>query len=243
MSLPETATRTEFARILGCRPSYVTELGKAGRLVLTANGRRVRVAESIARIEATRDPAKAGVAARHAAARAARRTSAAAASRRDAGAGAPSSLDPSAATTSGQDNAVACKSSQDTVAATPSSQDTSAEPITEPLDFPPDSASAERRARALADKEEALARRAQRENLLAEGQLAHVGEVVGGVAAIVTSLRTALESMPDQLAPQLAATTDEARIRVLLAEHLEHLMASASRDLHQLGQPGRGDQA
>ncbi len=69
MSYPETATFKAFAEIFGCRPSYVTELRKSGRLVLTDDGRAVRVAESIARIEATRDPSRAGVGLRHAAQR------------------------------------------------------------------------------------------------------------------------------------------------------------------------------
>lgn len=60
-----TAGFREFASIIGCKPSYVTELRKAGRLVLTDNGRRVVVADSIRLIEETRDPSKAGVAARH----------------------------------------------------------------------------------------------------------------------------------------------------------------------------------
>src|SRR5690348_2338572 len=49
----EIATFAEFAARLGCKRSYVTELRKAGRLVLTDDG-KVKVAESIARIEATR---------------------------------------------------------------------------------------------------------------------------------------------------------------------------------------------
>lgn len=65
----ETASFAEFASRLGCKRGYVTELRKADRLVLTEDGRRVRVAESLARIDATRDPSKRGVAARHAAAR------------------------------------------------------------------------------------------------------------------------------------------------------------------------------
>lgn len=65
--LPETATFAEFAKILRCTRSYVTKLRKLDRLVL--EGRRVRVAESIERIDTTRDPSKRGVAARHAAAR------------------------------------------------------------------------------------------------------------------------------------------------------------------------------
>lgn len=69
MTYPGIATFKVFAEIIGCRPSYVTALRKSGRLVLTDDGRAVRVAESIARIEATRDPSRAGVADRHAAQR------------------------------------------------------------------------------------------------------------------------------------------------------------------------------
>lgn len=68
---PAELSLRDFAAHIGCRPSYVTELKRVGRLVLTEDGKRVRVAESIALIEATRDPARAGVAERHAAARAA----------------------------------------------------------------------------------------------------------------------------------------------------------------------------
>lgn len=71
MTTPAELTRSEFATLAGYKPSYVTELAKAGRLVLTEDGKRVRVAESLALIEATRDPARQGVADRHAAARAA----------------------------------------------------------------------------------------------------------------------------------------------------------------------------
>jgi hypothetical protein len=67
--LPETASLREFAGYVPCKPSYVTELKRTGRLVL--DGKRVRVAESLQRIQDTSDPAKQAVAARHAAARAA----------------------------------------------------------------------------------------------------------------------------------------------------------------------------
>jgi hypothetical protein len=77
MTLPDTATFAEFARIAKFRPSYITELKAVGRLVLTADGKRVRVAESLKRIDDTKDPAKIGVARRHAAARVASAASAA----------------------------------------------------------------------------------------------------------------------------------------------------------------------
>ncbi|MBL8302628.1 MAG: hypothetical protein JNM26_07645 [Ideonella sp.] len=66
MTTPATLTQRQFADHIGCRPSYVTKLKQEGRLVLTDDAKRVRVAESIARIEATRDPAKRAVAERHA---------------------------------------------------------------------------------------------------------------------------------------------------------------------------------
>jgi hypothetical protein len=65
-----TASFKGFAHILGERsPSYVTQLKAEGRLVLTPDGKRVKVAESLALIRETADPSKAGVAARHEAAR------------------------------------------------------------------------------------------------------------------------------------------------------------------------------
>jgi hypothetical protein len=69
MSAPETASFSEFARLAGFRPSYVTQLKRDGRLILTGDGKAVRVVESMARIKATADPARVDVAARHAAAR------------------------------------------------------------------------------------------------------------------------------------------------------------------------------
>lgn len=64
-----TVSLKAFARILGCKPSYVTQLKGEERLVLSADGKRVRVEESLALIRGTSDPSKAGVAERHAAAR------------------------------------------------------------------------------------------------------------------------------------------------------------------------------
>lgn len=68
MAAPESLKLREFAARMGWRPSYVTQLKADGRLVLSADG-RVLVAESIARIRETADPAKFAVAAHHAAKR------------------------------------------------------------------------------------------------------------------------------------------------------------------------------
>lgn len=71
MTAPETLTPREFAARLGYKPNYGNQLAKDGRLVFAPDGKRVLVAESIARFEATKDPSRQGVADRHAAGRAA----------------------------------------------------------------------------------------------------------------------------------------------------------------------------
>jgi hypothetical protein len=79
MNATAEMTLSEFANHLGKKGSWVTQLKQDGRLVLTDDGKRVRVAESVARIEATRDPSMQGVADHHAAARAVKATAPAAA--------------------------------------------------------------------------------------------------------------------------------------------------------------------
>ncbi|OGB68584.1 hypothetical protein C6P61_09725 [Malikia spinosa] len=66
MTAPEQLSKRAFADRIGVKPSYVRQLEIDGRLVLTPDGKAVLVAESIARIEATRDPSKQAVAERHA---------------------------------------------------------------------------------------------------------------------------------------------------------------------------------
>lgn len=69
-TVPDTVMDlTAFCARINVKRSYGTQLKKEGRLVLTPDGKGVLVEASIARIEATRDPSKAGVAARHAAER------------------------------------------------------------------------------------------------------------------------------------------------------------------------------
>jgi hypothetical protein len=63
-----TSTLREFADLLGVKPSYVTKLKQADRLVLLEDG-RVDVEASQQRIEDTRDPNRDDVQRRHAEAR------------------------------------------------------------------------------------------------------------------------------------------------------------------------------
>lgn len=177
-----TASFAGFARILGERsPSYVTQLKDAGRLVLTDDGKRVRVQESIALIKSTSDPSKAGVVARHAAGR---------------------TSEPEAPVDDdGEDQAGA----------------------------PTYDGHSTRRSRALADKAEWDAKAAERDYLESMGQLLKAGDVEAAVAGAAATLRTSLENLPNTLAPELAAATDEARVRVILGEAVEHALEEVSR--------------
>lgn len=69
MTTPTIMSVPEFAEHIGCKRQYGYQLKKEDRLVMAPDGKKVLVAESIARIAATRDPAKQGVAVRHAATR------------------------------------------------------------------------------------------------------------------------------------------------------------------------------
>lgn len=63
---PETLSLTDFCAFINVKRSYGVQLKNEGRLVMAECGKLVRVAESVQRIEATRDPSKRGVAQRHA---------------------------------------------------------------------------------------------------------------------------------------------------------------------------------
>jgi pyruvate/2-oxoglutarate dehydrogenase complex dihydrolipoamide acyltransferase (E2) component len=188
MTLPATASFADFARLAGYKRSYVTQLKIAGRLVLTDDGKQVRVTESLGLIESTRDPSRAGVAARHAAGRQAAEAS-----------------PPAPPTSEGEGEG----------------------------ETAPDG-HASRRSRALADKEEALARKALREEALELGQLMVGEEVLGVVSAAMVALRVRLENLPADLAPVLAAVNDEARVRTLLSEEIDSALRELSTQLAAL---------
>ncbi|MCK9985675.1 MAG: hypothetical protein AzoDbin1_02147 [Azoarcus sp.] len=190
MTLHATAHFKEFAAIIGCRPSYVTELRKAGRLVLTDDGKAVRVAESIARIEATRDPAMKAVADRHAAARGAE-----------------------LATSAGE-------KVPEVGAPDPDDEEAEGGP-----DFQLWKA---RKERAAALREEIKLGEEAKEYLRRDDALAVVSN------AFVT-LRTELEALPDSIAPVLAGESDEQRVRVLLAEEIEHALGNLAEQIGKLG--------
>ena len=66
---PEIMTLSQFNKHMGFKGRYVYQLRDEGRLVLASDGKSVLVAQSIARIQETKDPSRAGVSDRHAQAR------------------------------------------------------------------------------------------------------------------------------------------------------------------------------
>lgn len=66
MAVSNLLTIAEFSAHLGYGRTYAYQLHKDGRLVMAPDGKHVMVAESVARVRATEDPSKHGVAQRHA---------------------------------------------------------------------------------------------------------------------------------------------------------------------------------
>jgi hypothetical protein len=193
---PRTASFREFADIAKVKPSYVTELRRDGRLVLTEDRKRVLVDESLQLMRDTADPARRGVALRHAAERGA----------------------PSASIGAEKPDASSTETAEDEAGAADAA-----------IESPNDS-HARRRAKALADKEEALAAQAIRDYNQSMGKLMDVADVEEAIAQAGTIFRKALERLPDTLAPQLAAVVDEGRIRALLTDELHHVLTELGRE-------------
>jgi len=183
-----------FARRLDVRPSYITKLRHDGRLVLTDDGKRVKVAESIARIEETRDENRDDVRARHA-------------KEKKKKAGASMEVGPPAP--------------QASALAPPEKK-----PRAERSKF-----SDYRTRKMLADAE-----LAEMERDKIRGTLVQLDTVRAAGVEVGTALRAALENMPDQLAPLVAATMDEDRCRQILQDHLEAILKEAGAKIERLGQ-------
>jgi hypothetical protein len=89
---------------------------------------------------------------------------------------------------------------------------------------------------ARAVKERYLALEAKRAYEQATGKLVAAEDVRHALANAATTLRVRLETLPGSLAAQLAAARDEARIRALLADEVEALLAELSRSFATIGQ-------
>ncbi len=88
---------------------------------------------------------------------------------------------------------------------------------------------AKRKAKALADKAEIDAKAAARDYEVSMGKLLDASQVEAVLAEAATAIRVELERMADALAPQLAATADEARCRELIWNEVSHALEEMSR--------------
>lgn len=95
-----------------------------------------------------------------------------------------------------------------------------------------------RRAKALADKEEAAARKAMRDEQIELGQLLRADDVVASLADAATTLRGALEALPYDIAPELAPITDEAQIRAKLVDAVESVLTELARRFGSMAKAG-----
>lgn len=197
-----TITGKELAALIGCRPSYVIELRKKGRVVVGEGGKGFLKAASLELYARTSDPAYVGVAQRHADARGAAL----------AGSG-EAAVDMDAEDDADEDD--------DDVA--PSGR--TGRPVT------PDSA---RKAKALADKAETDAHMAHIALQKELGLLLPRAEVEAFLAEHATTFRGAMERLADTLAPQLAATVDEAECRRLVWDEVSHALEELSQGFRTL---------
>ena len=188
----------DLALLIGCRPSYIVELKKKGRLVCAEDGKGYLRDASLALYGQTQDPSYSAVAARHAQARGASL----------AGAGVGDTTDASA--------------DGDEVDADGDAEN--AEGATAPAT--PD---ANRKAKAVAEKAEIDAKAGARDYEVSMGKLLDAGQVEHELAEAATAIRVELERMADTLAPQLAATSDEARCRELIWNEVSHALEEMSR--------------
>lgn len=71
-----------------------------------------------------------------------------------------------------------------------------------------------------------------------DGTLFDSAEVVRSVSNAAAVVRQRLESLPDVLAPQFAAETNEQRIRATLLDQIESLLSEMSRQFYKIGNGG-----
>ena len=195
MSSGTLVTGKELAAHIGCRPSYIVQLKREGRVVPAEGGKGYLLEPSLALYRETRSPAHRAVAQRHAVARGSAR---------------------------------AAQDQSDDV------DDIGDDPAAEP----PAGGSQARRARALADKAEVDAKAAQRDLDISLGLLLDRRDVEAVLGQAAGALRAELERMADTLAPQLAATGDEARCRELVWNEVSHSLEELSRAFREVANAG-----
>ncbi len=201
-----TITGKELASLIGCKPSYVVELRKKGRVVVGAGGKGFLKTASLELYARTADPVYAGVAQRHADERGS--------SLVGSGEGA---------------NALDADSEVDDDEEDGDEDDSRPSRAGRPQT--PDSV---RKAKALADKAETDAHMAHIALQKELGLLLPRADVEAFLAEHATTFRGAMERLADTLAPQLAATLDEAGCRRLVWDEVSHALEELSQGFRTL---------
>lgn len=99
-----------------------------------------------------------------------------------------------------------------------------------------ESPDSQRRAKALADQAEAAARKALRDEAVELGELLPAADVLHASASAGATFRVAMERMVDAAAPRLAAISDEAAVRSLLWDEVNHALGELARNLRGMVQ-------
>ena len=83
-------------------------------------------------------------------------------------------------------------------------------------------------------KEFYAAKMAKLDYLERKKELVRIEDVTHATATIVTNFRNTLESLPDRLAPMLAAEKEEQQIRLLMIDEIERALSQLHADLEGL---------
>ena len=70
----------------------------------------------------------------------------------------------------------------------------------------------------------------------AAGLMVETAVVTKAAVEVATFMRSSLENLPDQLAPELAAISDQAQIHAVLVEHFEQLLSDASQQIMKMSE-------
>lgn len=209
--MAEEIKKSEFADLLGVSRGYVSQLVSSNRLVLSADGKLVRVRESLDLLAVTASVDKVGVAAKHALERMAKGGSS------DNVLANIIEMKASAARTSEARGMPA--------PSPPPRQSAQVDVVGNPLD-------AYNHARAA--NELKRGRQMDLDYARDEGQLIGRDGTIKAVADLAAATRSAIERLPDRIATMLAAETDPNKVYAMLQGELDALCNTLSQQAETL---------
>lgn len=207
--MTEEMRKSEFADFLGVSRAYISQLAKGDRLVLSVDGERVRVRESLERIAKTGSADKSAVAARHALERLAKGGSAA----------------PVAET-------VRAAVGLDTSPRPPTASGAAAGPPDMATMLLKDPMAAYNIARA--QNEQKRGEQMDIELAKSRRELISQDGTVKAVTDLASATRAAFERMPDRIATVLAAESDPHAVYTMLQDEIDSICATLSKQAGEL---------